>query len=524
VAKRSEAAGRPRRPPPPELTALLGEVLEATSDLVFAANPGEELLYLNAAGRRMLGFAPDEDLSPYRLSHLHPAWAYLRVRDEGIPAAVRHGVWSGETAFLSRDQREVPTSQVILAHRSPAGKLTCLSTIARDISERKQAERALQESERRHRMLAEAAHDFIFVINHEDRVEYVNRFAAQQVGSRPEELIGRPRAELFPPPVAEQQGRSLRRVFETGESLYAEAPLPTPGGEIWLGTWLVPLRREGGEVKAVLGMARDLTERRKAEEALRASEAELARRNQELAAISTLVGAVTTQLDLNRTLDCALRGALQLTGLAGGALYLINREQQVLEVAATHNVSDEMVRELKSHRIRVGDCLCGHAAQTGEPLILWDNASGSEYATLEAVRKGGLRFYAAFPFRAKGEVSGVLCIFACDAARPTGRSLDLVSDLCGPVSLAIENARLHENAQRHAAELERQVGERERAEQALQERDQQVRMAVQAGRMGLWRVDLHANTIATLHGGGPVSGGSNYPRTQEEFLSRMALP
>lgn len=72
---------------------------------------------------------------------------------EGIPTALREGTWSGETALLSRDGREIPVSQVILAHRTPDGKVRFLSTTARDTTDRKQAEvereRLFEEAERR---------------------------------------------------------------------------------------------------------------------------------------------------------------------------------------------------------------------------------------------------------------------------------------------------------------------------------------------------------------------------------------
>jgi signal transduction histidine kinase len=63
---------------------------------------------------------------------------------EGLPAAIRDGVWSGETALLSRSGREIPVSQVILAHKAPDGTVEFLSTIARDITDRKHAEATRQ--------------------------------------------------------------------------------------------------------------------------------------------------------------------------------------------------------------------------------------------------------------------------------------------------------------------------------------------------------------------------------------------
>jgi signal transduction histidine kinase len=65
---------------------------------------------------------------------------------EGIPAAEREGIWSGETVLSNRLGQEIPISQVILAHKSPEGKVEFLSTIGRDITQRKKATEELETS------------------------------------------------------------------------------------------------------------------------------------------------------------------------------------------------------------------------------------------------------------------------------------------------------------------------------------------------------------------------------------------
>src|SRR4030067_3772992 len=92
----------------------------------------------------MLGFGEEEDISGMRISDTHPDWANTMVLTEGIPSALRTGLWNAETAFLSRDGTEIPISQAILSHKGPDGEGEFLSTIARDLSERKKAEEAAQ--------------------------------------------------------------------------------------------------------------------------------------------------------------------------------------------------------------------------------------------------------------------------------------------------------------------------------------------------------------------------------------------
>ena len=98
--------------------AQLTTIIEATSDFVGIANPEGQILYLNRAARKMLGIGEGEDISTLRIPDTHQDWANTIALGEGIPRALQEGTWSGETALLSRDGREIPISQVILSHKS----------------------------------------------------------------------------------------------------------------------------------------------------------------------------------------------------------------------------------------------------------------------------------------------------------------------------------------------------------------------------------------------------------------------
>jgi PAS domain S-box-containing protein len=130
----------------------------------------------------------------------------------------------------------------------------------------------LMESEARYRTLAESARDFIFIIDKEDRITYVNSFAAESVGRSREDLIGRSRAELFPKAESQRQRTNIIRVLVNGEPLKIESSLPLPSGEHWHDTLLVPVKDRTGAITGVMGISRDITERKKAEAALGQSE------------------------------------------------------------------------------------------------------------------------------------------------------------------------------------------------------------------------------------------------------------
>ena len=229
--------------------------------------------YMNPCMARMLGTTPEEmDGAPFlefipedahtaALSHLeqcrHDSNAHV-----DLPLQPRQG-----------SSRWVMVSTQALPAASP--ERASLMCVVIDITDRKTAEEALLKTAAHYRVLAETAEDHIFVINSEDRVEYVNQAAARQLRTVPEQVIGRRRLEIFPPDVAERQGRSLLHVFNAGMPIYVEGRTLYLNREVWLGTWLAPVPDAAGRVRAVLGLSRDITERKRAEDALRTSEQRL---------------------------------------------------------------------------------------------------------------------------------------------------------------------------------------------------------------------------------------------------------
>jgi signal transduction histidine kinase/ABC-type amino acid transport substrate-binding protein len=186
----------------------------------------------------------------------------------------------------------------------------------------------------------------------------------------------------------------------------------------------------------------------------------LSRRNEQMVIMDRTLRSTTTQLKRQHVLEKALQGVLDLTGLEGGLVCLVDRETGRLVQGASINASPKITADLSTRGLHMGDGLSGHGAKGGKPFILWDNTSASAFGTSEVFRNEGIRFLAAFPLTVRNETIGLLCIFSRTDVRPDPRKLDLVLDICAPVALAIENASLYEQVKGHAAELEQQVAVR----------------------------------------------------------------
>ncbi|GAB1540235.1 hypothetical protein NUACC21_29040 [Scytonema sp. NUACC21] len=114
-------------------------LLEAATDIIAIADAEGHSIYLNKAGQDILGI-PAEKGDGLHISEVMVPSQLKRLQTQILPTAIKQGIWSGESIFRSGDGREMPVSQVIVAHKGENGEVEFFSTIARDITARKQAE------------------------------------------------------------------------------------------------------------------------------------------------------------------------------------------------------------------------------------------------------------------------------------------------------------------------------------------------------------------------------------------------
>jgi len=172
-----------------------------------------------------------------------------------------------------------------------------------DISERKQSEEKLRESEQRYRALTESAQDYIFVVDKDGYVKYVNAFAANEFGCRPEEMLGKRTHELFPPEIAEHQLEKIQEVLKSGRRVDNDMLQVFPNRTAWIDTSLVPLRNEIDEADSVIGISRDITRRKEVEERLRESESLARRLAEENKIIAEIGRIISSTLNLGEVFE-----------------------------------------------------------------------------------------------------------------------------------------------------------------------------------------------------------------------------
>lgn len=127
--------------------ARLQEILSITCDLIALLDPlTGKISHLNAAGRKLLGFGADEDISALRFADLTvPAETGLKF-DQKVAEAQQHGVWVGQGLIVDRNGRRIPVSEQILFHSSSLE--TFVAVVARDLSEQQMMETQLRQAQK----------------------------------------------------------------------------------------------------------------------------------------------------------------------------------------------------------------------------------------------------------------------------------------------------------------------------------------------------------------------------------------
>ncbi len=132
-----------------EERSRLAHIIETTSDFVAIAGIDQNFVYMNKAGREMTGYGELEDLSSKSITDFVTEDTLKILGEIAIPTAMQTGKWSGETTLLTKTGTEIPIWSVTIVHKTPDGRPEYISTIARDLTERKKAEADMISMEQR---------------------------------------------------------------------------------------------------------------------------------------------------------------------------------------------------------------------------------------------------------------------------------------------------------------------------------------------------------------------------------------
>ncbi len=282
--------------------ARLTAVLEATPDFIGVATTQGEILWHNKPLRNLRKDLVESD-EHHLISDCHPDWVNEIIVNEALPSAVQNGSWSGELVLLDEAGREIPVSQVIIAHKDGSGAVENFSTIMRDISDRKQAEA----NSRLLASVVESSDDAIITKNLDSIITSWNHAAVDLFGYTEAEAMGQPITMLFPADRLQEEAQIIARIKNKKRVKHFETiRLHKDGSPIDISVTISPLIDSHGNVIGASKIVRDIRDRKQAE-------AQIHKKNQALK--MALTQLQQSQLQLVKSEKMSALGGL-VTGIA----------------------------------------------------------------------------------------------------------------------------------------------------------------------------------------------------------------
>jgi PAS domain S-box-containing protein len=260
---------RPERP-----RGFVEALLENVEDAIVACDAGGVLTVFNHAARELHGL-PERPVAAEQWAECYDLFlpdGVTPMRTEEIPlfrALQGEHVRDVEMVVAPKGGRPRTMLASGAAIYSAAGEKLGAVVVMRDFTERKEAQEALRRESTLLRALLDNIPDAIYFKDTEGRFTRVNRHAPYRANLSPEQVVGKTDFDFFVEEHARAAYEDEQRIIRTGRPVVDKEEMETypDGSTTWLSTTKVPIYDESGRVTGIVGISRDITERKRAEEA-----------------------------------------------------------------------------------------------------------------------------------------------------------------------------------------------------------------------------------------------------------------
>jgi len=247
---------------------LRAQILDSATDAIFVHDNDDNFIYVNEAACRIHGYTREEFLKMKLHQLVDPDRSRPLALDRQIIQEKGHLVV--ESTHLRKDGSPIPVEVHARTIESGEGKL--FLTVARDITERKQAEETLQNEKNKLQSIVDAMEDGLSIRDRDYNIIYQGRLQRSIVGDH----LGEKCYRVYEGREKVCEGCPAEKAFKDGKSHTAEKRMVEPSGKIsfWENT-ANPIRDASGEIVSCLEINRNITERKQAEETLQAEKNKL---------------------------------------------------------------------------------------------------------------------------------------------------------------------------------------------------------------------------------------------------------
>ena len=432
-----------------EQSRLLASIVENHPDFIGVGSLMGQALYVNPAGRRMIGLPIDFDITQMVTTDFYNEEDAKVLIDEAVPHALNHGVWQGETILRQSSGTELPVDQIININYNANNEPVSFAITMHDITERKMSELAIRESEEQLQSLIEFAPEAIVIVNTETGLfESPNTNAERLYGLDRKELVkvgpGQMSPEFQPDGSlsAESAGAQIMAAMQGKAPVFEWIHLNAQGDEI---PCEVRLTQLPGSEHLVRASVTDITDRKLAERSL-------ARRAAELQTVADVSTAVASTLDTIQLLQEVVDLTKTSFGLYHAHIYILNETKDTLMLTAgAGEAGARMVAEKRSIPLSQEQSLVARTARNREGIIVNDVYADTGFLPHPALPD--TRSEMAVPIIATDQLLGVLDIQSDQVDRFTEQDLVVQGTLASQIGIALNNARTFEESEKAREQL-----------------------------------------------------------------------
>jgi len=254
----------------------LRNITDSLGEGVYVLDKNDRLTFMNPSAERLLGYSEKELLGKkthQKFHFLKPSGKHLKKNECNIhrSSQLTKTFLSDNDIFVRKDGSTFPVEYIAAPVKSD-GQTVAVVTAFRDISERKEAETILKQSEQRFRTVVESAIDAIITIDNNGKVVSWNRSAEKILGYNKDEILGKLITKIMPERLIPYHEKGIGEVVITGKSKsigkVIECTAKRKDGleipvELSLTSWRI------GEENYYTGILRDISERKESEEKLK---------------------------------------------------------------------------------------------------------------------------------------------------------------------------------------------------------------------------------------------------------------
>ena len=434
--KKSAAESKWAEEVPRKDELVAAAIIEGMPDGVMLVNMSGEILYVNKAFEKLLGYKAKELIGTSALK----LPTYSKSKDRGKAQGYLKKVIQKSSAkpidmnAINKDGEEIPINFTASVIKDAQGNPRTLVAVIRDISERKRAEEALRDSEELARGMLAAATTGIYFLQ-DGRFLYVNRLFEEISGYTYDELVGKHSLDYVHPDDKETvRTKAIEVLKGQSSSSYEFRFVRKDSGIVWVSDRVASIQYKGK--RSVIGTLMDITERKHAE-------VEVSRYTKQLEALFNIGATVSQTLNLGELLDSVLDTVLMVMGVEVGGIFLLDKKTNKLLLRAHRGMSPEFARRVQV--VSIGDGFIGQVAKSGKPILAEDISADSKLLWMRKMGDG-IQSFAAVPIMAKEKILAVMGVGSRKYRKSPDWEMLMLDTIANQIGMAIENAQLYEHA------------------------------------------------------------------------------